>query len=274
MVGGVYGADVEQLRSLGKKFEVSKDGLLDVARLLDGLINTPQMWSGPDAERFRFEWNGRDRMLVARAAEALSEAAASLARNADEQEQASGAGGGLTGGTYSGGLQPSAPASGSPAAAGPALDERALIQAYHTLRQLEVGGLSVSDLGLLGADLVGGSLLDKVGLVADGADLVDAVNRGEWGEALGVLSKTAGDTIKDSVPTPVGYLTGTAINVWTDVFTQASKVDWSVESMQGTGNYAARDPWGAASAGAEAVVAYLPELVGNVLPAKFGVFGK
>lgn len=153
------------------------------------------------------------------------------------------------------------------------MDERALIEAYHSLRQLEFGGLAVSDVGLLAANLVGGGLLEKVGLFADGADLVDAVNRGDWGDALSVLSKTAGDTIKDSVPTPVGYLSGTAINVWTDVFNEASKVDWSAEGRQGVADYAASDPWGAVSAGAEAVVNYLPDLVSNVLPAKFKVFG-
>lgn len=273
MAGGVYGADVEQLRLLGKKFEESGSGLLDAAAILDGLINTPEMWSGADAERFRDEWNDRGRATLARSAAALSEGAATLARNAEEQERASAGGAGSPGGTHSAGYQPSAGSGGSGVIGGRAMDERALIEAYHSLRQLEFGGLAVSDVGLLAANLVGGGLLEKVGLFADGADLVDAVNRGDWGDALSVLSKTAGDTIKDSVPTPVGYLSGTAINVWTDVFNEASKVDWSAEGRQGVADYAASDPWGAVSAGAEAVVKYLPDLVSNVLPAKFKVFG-
>lgn len=274
MAGGMYGADVEQLRLLAKKFEASGSGLLDAASILDGLINAPEMWSGADAERFRDEWNDRGRAALARSAEALSEGAAIVARNADEQEQASAGGSGSSGGAYSGIYRPSVATRASLGTDGPVMDERALIAAYHSLRQLEVGGLAVSDVGLLAANLVGGGLLDKVGLVVDGADLVDAVNRGEWGDALSVLSKAAGDTIKESVPTPVGYLTGTAINVWTDVFNEASKADWSVEGRQAVADYAANDPWGAVSAGAEAVVDYLPDLVSNVMPAQFKVFGK
>lgn len=274
MTGGMYGADIEQLRLLARKFEESGSGLLDAASILDGLVNVPEMWNGPDAERFRDEWNERGRTALLRSAEALSEGASTVARNAAEQERASAGEGGSSGGTYAGSYQPSAAGRASLGTDGQVLDERALIAAYHSLRQLEFGGLAVSDVGLLAANLVGGGLLEKVGLVVDGADLVNAVNRGEWGDALSVLSQAAGDTIKDSVPTPVGYLTGTAINVWTDVFNLASKVDWSAESRQEVANYAASDPWGAVSAGAEAVVDYLPDLVGHVLPAKFKVFNQ
>lgn len=271
MSGGVYGADVEQLRLLARKFAASGSNLLDLAKTLDYLINSPEMWSGPDAERFRSDWNGRDKSAVIRSADALNDGASTLTRNAAEQEQASAGGGAsaLHGGSNSHAVPATSP--GLPVAAGGSAvtDERAMIEMYHNLRQLQVGGLTASDYALLAGQLAGGGLMDKVGLIANAADLVDSISHGEWGDAISVLSKTAGDTIKDSVPGPVGYLSGTAINVWTDVFNQASKVDWSEEGRSGVADYAAQDPWGAASAAADAVVGYLPDLVGNVLPAKF-----
>ena len=272
MTTGVYGADVEQLRSLAKKFEASGESLLNAIRALDHQVNSAGAWHGPDAERFRSDWNGRDKAAITRSAEALRDGASALARNAEEQKGASAAAGGSIGGSAFASGAVSAAASAISGTAATNMDERALIEAYHNLRQLQAGGLTVSDEALLAGKLIGGHVLEKVGLVADGADLVDAVSNGNWWDAANILSKNAGDTIKSSVPGPVGYLSGTAIDVWSDVINQASKADWSEENRLQVVDYATQHPWDALDAAVGAEMNFLPTLVGDVLPGNFRLF--
>lgn len=272
MAAGMYGADVEQLRSLAKKFEASGASLLTAIKALDYHVNSTDAWHGPDAERFRSDWNGRDKIAVTRSAEALREGASALVRNAEEQQGASAAAGGSLRGAGPSGYATSMTASGASTGGGAVIDERALIEAYHNLRQLQAGGLTVSDQALLAGKLIGGNLLGKVGLVGDGADLVDAVSHGNWWDAANVLSKNAGDTIKSAVPGPVGYLSGTAIDVWTDVINQASKADWSEENRLQVVDYATQHPWEAVDAVVGAEMNFLPSLVKDVLPANFRLF--
>lgn len=153
---------------------------------------------------------------------------------------------------------------------GGAIDERAVIEMYHDLRQLKLGGLTISDQALMAGKIIGGEFLDKAGYVVDAADLVDAVSRGEWGEAASVLTKTAGDTIKNFGP--VGYLVGANIDVWTDVVNQTSKADWSEEGRLQVVDYATQNPWEAVDAAVAAEMNFLPNLVKDVWPAKLGLF--
>lgn len=269
MTGGMYGADVEQLRSLAMKFEDSGSNLLDVIRTLDHQINSTGAWRGPDAERFRSDWNGRDKTALTNSANSLQQGASTLRRNGEEQERASAGGGGSALGGGSSAHRASPTSAGLPVAAGggAVVDGPALIELYHNLRQLQFGGLTISDQALVAAKIAGTGMLDKVGTVADVADVIGYVHRGEWGDAASVVSKTVGDSIKN-IPGPVAYLSGTAINVWTDVFVQAGKSDWSAEGRSEVSNYMAQDPWGAADAAIGSVMNYLPTLVSDVWPGK------
>lgn len=87
------GADVAQLRVLASAMSSAGNRLrAQLAGFQAGVAGTP--WPGPDAERFRHDWkNSHSRSLLAAAA-FLQQAARDLARNADEQDTASTAGGG------------------------------------------------------------------------------------------------------------------------------------------------------------------------------------
>ena len=46
-------------------------------------------WKGPDADKFRSEWNGQHVAMLAKVSQALQEAGEQASRNATEQESAS-----------------------------------------------------------------------------------------------------------------------------------------------------------------------------------------
>jgi hypothetical protein len=92
-MAGIYGADVAQLRALGKALTASSARLMSTATALSRNMGEPGTWKGADAERFRNDWNGTHSLLLGRVIEALADAGKAAARHADEQERASGAGG-------------------------------------------------------------------------------------------------------------------------------------------------------------------------------------
>jgi uncharacterized protein YukE len=94
MAGKVYGADVVELRSLGERMSRSAADLDCIVGQLDHQITATTAWAGPNAQRFRADWSGSHRAAVASSARALRECASALRRNADEQAEASAAGGG------------------------------------------------------------------------------------------------------------------------------------------------------------------------------------
>lgn len=92
MNGGFYGADVAQLQQLATTMS-SAGRMLEMQRLaLNGRVaGTP--WPGPDAEIFRQDWKTVHSRSLGAAAILLQQAAGDLARQADEQQRASAAGG-------------------------------------------------------------------------------------------------------------------------------------------------------------------------------------
>ncbi|MDP5228432.1 MULTISPECIES: hypothetical protein [Arthrobacter] len=85
---GIWGADVNQLRTLGKKLQHGADVLNDQRTQLAATLNGTQ-WMGPDADSFRNEWDSVHFPALVNAAHALSEAGTRAAQNANEQEIAS-----------------------------------------------------------------------------------------------------------------------------------------------------------------------------------------
>jgi hypothetical protein len=98
VAGTLWGADVEQLRTLAQQFSRTADMLQQQSQQLSGHINNSPAWTGQDAARFRSDWNGNHRMLLQKAVTRLQQESKLLLANADEQEKASiseGADGGI-----------------------------------------------------------------------------------------------------------------------------------------------------------------------------------
>ena len=61
MAGTLWGADVEQLRTLAQQFSKTADLLQQQSTQLSSQINNNPAWKGADAQRFRSDWNGNQR---------------------------------------------------------------------------------------------------------------------------------------------------------------------------------------------------------------------
>ena len=92
-MAGIFGADVAQLRTLGKALAASSARLASTRTALSRDVGNAGRWKGADAERFRNDWNGTHSLLLGKVIEALADAGKAAARHADEQERASGAAG-------------------------------------------------------------------------------------------------------------------------------------------------------------------------------------
>ncbi|MHC6592219.1 WXG100 family type VII secretion target [Arthrobacter sp. C152] len=98
MPGTLWGADVAQLRTLAQQLSKTADLLQQQSTQLSGQINNNNpAWKGADASRFRSDWNGSHRALLQQTVSRLQQESKMLLKNADEQEKASAAPGGLPG---------------------------------------------------------------------------------------------------------------------------------------------------------------------------------
>lgn len=88
-----YGADPEQLRSLSNTVARAADQLTQIASQISSQLSSTR-WQGPDADRFRAQWNSSSMKSLRSTAQGLQTASAALQRNAQEQDEASAAGGG------------------------------------------------------------------------------------------------------------------------------------------------------------------------------------
>ncbi|WP_052070857.1 WXG100 family type VII secretion target [Rhodococcoides fascians] len=91
-----YGADVQDLRALAKQFTDIASTLEETIRSLSVRISNSAAWRGPDADRFRSQWNTTDTARLRSTSQAISAAADTLRRNASEQESTSAAATGAT----------------------------------------------------------------------------------------------------------------------------------------------------------------------------------
>lgn len=93
MSGNLWGADVDQLRTLARQFSKTADLLLQQSTQLSGQINNTPAWKGQDAEHFRSDWNGSHRTLLQKTAARLKQESKLLLTHAEEQDRASSTGG-------------------------------------------------------------------------------------------------------------------------------------------------------------------------------------
>ena len=103
MAGTLWGADVEQLRTLAQQFSKTADLLQQQSTQLSSQINNNPAWKGADAQRFRSDWNTSHRTLLQQTVSRLQQESKVLLKNADEQEKASTNGSGSGGGSGAGG---------------------------------------------------------------------------------------------------------------------------------------------------------------------------
>lgn len=159
----LVGADVEQLRQLARSFTQAADRLEGTVREVTGrLSSTP--WTGPDAHRYRSQWQGQSIVAVRGVVTAMRQAADALQRNATEQDHAS-----VASGTRS------APAS----AARGGSSGNPIVDALGKL--LGVGGLANDVAGRAGQGFHGltGDVISGAGVVTSLTTMVEGISSGD-----------------------------------------------------------------------------------------------
>ena len=84
----IWGADVAQLKTLGSKLQAGSQEIENQKSMLTKVLAATQ-WLGPDADKFRNEWNGEHMAALTRVSQALQQASQQANRNAADQESAS-----------------------------------------------------------------------------------------------------------------------------------------------------------------------------------------
>lgn len=261
MAGGMYGADVAQLRALGDQLDRFADDVERTMRTLGMAVTSTAQWQGPDAATFRQDWSGSHQPRMTSAVLALRSGARSVRANADQQEQTSAVDGGASGnGGRHEGVQP------APSTVGrPPLEDG--LRPWRLRDIVDEPFLGVTG----GVPLTWGQVIGfipGVGTFASGLVLGENLadpNLSGWdkaGAAVGTLADSVGGALR-STGNPVAYGAGVAISTWVDVFEAASEADFSSSGIGMVFDEIARDPWGSAVAASEAVVGSLGDIADN-----------
>lgn len=86
---GTVGADIGELRSLAALLVDGAESLESSLRALSWRVQDRSIWRGPDADRFRAQWDNSDAARIRSVVTELRVAASVLVSNADEQERTS-----------------------------------------------------------------------------------------------------------------------------------------------------------------------------------------
>jgi uncharacterized protein YukE len=86
----LYGADIEQVQQLSNQLNAKANEIENVISQLSSAISSVN-WMGPDADRFRSDWQGQHVAQLKQVVSALQAASQNARRNAQEQQTASGA---------------------------------------------------------------------------------------------------------------------------------------------------------------------------------------
>lgn len=84
----IWGADTAQLKALGTKLQAGSSEIEKQKSLLTRALDSTD-WMGPDADKFRNDWQGSHVADLNRVARALEEAGKQATKNAAQQEEAS-----------------------------------------------------------------------------------------------------------------------------------------------------------------------------------------
>jgi len=83
-----WGMDVEDVKSFAKLAKTKSDELETIATRLKGKLDGVD-WTGPDAEKFRSEWDSNHAKNLKAISDALEQISKIAAKNALQQEQVS-----------------------------------------------------------------------------------------------------------------------------------------------------------------------------------------
>jgi ABC-type transporter Mla subunit MlaD len=84
----IFGADIEQVQQLSTQLNAKASDIQNVISQLSSAISSVT-WMGPDADRFRSDWQGTHVAQLKQVVSALQQASQDAARNAREQQSAS-----------------------------------------------------------------------------------------------------------------------------------------------------------------------------------------
>jgi len=84
------GADVEQLDQLARKFEQEAQQIAQATQQISSQVNST-WWKGPDADKFRNEWESQFASQLKKIAEALRQVGTVVRKQAQQQRQTSAA---------------------------------------------------------------------------------------------------------------------------------------------------------------------------------------
>jgi WXG100 family type VII secretion target len=85
----MYGANPEQLATLGRTLSRQIDTIQQLTSTVDGVLNGTT-WQGPARERFQQEWNGSFKQALARLNEAFGAAGQDCVVRAEELQRVMG----------------------------------------------------------------------------------------------------------------------------------------------------------------------------------------
>lgn len=241
----IYGADVAELRTLASFLDQNAERLQVLSRDLGRRVESSCSWSGPDADRFRSDWPGSVASPLRSASERLRDSAQALRRNADEQENASGA-----------------EAAGARAASGAATAVGST--PLPDPRDLTLNGVNLWDLAKLGAGNVR-PLEDFTAGVGIGESIGDFMNAAHSGDAYGMFDHGT-DVVSQTLKLgPPGLsLFGSAMEIWKFVGESAAQSDVSPEGLALVGDFIRQDPAGAAQGALDGLRANVVSIVSAV----------
>lgn len=266
----MYGADIATLRSLATQFDRAADQL-DAHRIFLGNAVQQSAWLGPDAERFRGEWRGQYSARVAASARLLRETAATVRKNADEQERASAVDGGVQSRPSGVGAAGAAVGLSPLGMVGGVLD--GVQEAIDQVREGELpGGTKPWDLlktAADGAKFLGEDLpvVGRIDEAMDAYSLADKIRQGTFSVFDGADAAAMGLRHLGGE----GALGAVAVDAISYAGQQAMNLDLSAGTRATVGNYIVEHPLDALSAVGQAAVTVgqdfvLPELKKTDVP--------
>lgn len=84
----IWGLDVQEVQALASKLEKESNDIQSIMQQLTSKLESTT-WKGPDADRFRNEWNTEHKASLKKVIQALHQAGQTARHNANAQESTS-----------------------------------------------------------------------------------------------------------------------------------------------------------------------------------------
>jgi hypothetical protein len=239
-----HGMNLAQVEDLARLLDRKANELEQIVSSLNHVVYG-HAWEGYDGARFRDRSWPTLRSRLSATAQQLHASAAAARRNANEQREASAAGGADVLSPLRnlgpGGL---APKDWHPVrtlgtgGSGPILGPLPwTIDLRDTIDSAGPFGTMLSELGHQGHlpfAAGAGKVIGHAGYAASGYTIAEDVANGHYRDAAFETAFTGGDIVSDRLKqsgTPTGYAAGVATQTWTEVAREARNVDWSAKGL-------------------------------------------